>query len=460
MRKTLIIVLAAFIFFAFALPALAVTGFSAQRNPDGSVTLTWTGDASGKKLTVEREDPSGWRPVAEVPQIDGAYTDREAPPRETVKYRLHYGVGAFTEAIAAPPYQPPGGNQPGQENQPGQVGQNINFPDNGIYDQRHLVVIDLWYNTLLLLSGVLMFLVIVRSGYQHIRSGVSPGERADFIETVQMCIVAVAVIALTPTFIKVLIDINSGLVALFGNVVQKIGYATGGGQSQVPGASLFANILATPFQAVIDIVNGIFGLKDLDQLIFNGRISCLGTMHNLVPSNPFANTLLEFALVGFNFYFNAIYTLRRYTVIATWIATPLIVWIWVFTKNRQVMEIWLAEIISTIFMQTFHALSFGVLLSVIGAGNQVAGGALAGVGIEELAEGFKKIGLWVASFGGAVSVLALVLLGYRLATAGGGDKKVAEIKEGMGKVFIGLLILGLSLMIAGFLASLLNGSWL
>ncbi|MEW5898890.1 MAG: pilin [Bacillota bacterium] len=462
MKKPIIIFLAVFLLFAFALPALAVTNFTAQRNPDGSITLSWSDGKQGETVKIRRHETSTlWQTIATVQQTDGTYIDRTAQPDKTYIYMLVYGPFDVnsTGEVTVPPYQQQqqGGNQGGQSNQNGQNGPRWQLPSNGIYDQGHLPVINFWYYTLTALSGVFMFIVIVKTGYQYIRAGVSPGARADFIETIQMCVVALAIIMLAPTFVKVLIDINNGMVALFAKMTTAI---TLPDVPSAPVEGMFTKILAAPFQVINWIFEKIFGLYPLDELIFNHKSVGLGGLQSMLGNvntfNPFTQVLLNLVLVGFNFYFNAIYTLRRWTVIATWVATPIIVWIWAFTKNRQVMELWLAEIVSTVFMQTFHAMSFGIFLSVV-SGNQNPASVIGDVG--KLAEGFKNIGLWVAGFGGAVAAYAMVVIGFRLMLARD-ERTRAEAKEGVSKVIIGLLILGLSLMIAGFLAALMKQNWL
>jgi len=456
MKKTSIIFLAVFVLLVFALPALAVTNFTAQRNPDGSVTLSWSEGEAGSMVKIKRREASTvWQTIDTVQQSDGTYVDRTAQPDKTYTYMLVYGFADMkgTEEVTVPPY----GQQQEQNGQGEQGGTRWEFPQNGIYEPQHLVTINFWYNALTALSGVFMFLVIVRTGYQYIRSGVSPGARADFVETVQMCIVALAIIMLAPTFVKMLININNGMVALFYNMTTKITLP------DVPAApieGMFTKVFAAPFQVINWIFEKMLGLHPLDELIFNHRSTGLGGLQSMLEKvntwNPFTQVLLNLVFVGFNFYFNAIYMLRRWTVIATWIATPIIVWIWAFTKNRQVMELWLAEIVSTVFMQTFHAMSFGIFLSVVGGSGQNPASAMGDVG--KLAEGFKNIGLWVAGFGGAVAAYAMVAIGFRLMLARD-DRTMAEAKEGVSKVLIGLLILGLSLMIAGFLAAMMKQNW-
>lgn len=461
MKKISIILLAVFVLLVFALPALAVTNFTAQRNSDGSVTLRWSDGNAGETVKIKRRETSTvWQTIDTVQQSDGTYTDKTAQPDKTYTYMLVYGFADMksTGEITVLPYdqQQKQNGQGGQNGQGEQGGTRWEFPQNGIYEPQHLATINFWYNTLTALSGVFMFLVIIRTGYQYIRSGVSPGARADFIETVQMCVVALAIIMLAPTFVKLLININSGMVALFYNMTTKITLP------EVPTApveGMFTKVFASPFQVINWIFDKMFGLHPLDELIFNHHSVGLGGLQSMLEKvnsfNPFTQVLLNLVMVGFNFYFNAIYMLRRWTVIASWIATPIIVWIWVFTKNRQVMELWLAEIVSTVFMQTFHAMSFGIFLSVV-SGNQNPASAMGDVG--KLAEGFKNIGLWVAGFGGAVAAYAMVVIGFRLMFARD-DRTRAEAKEGVSKVLIGLLILGLSLMIAGFLAAVVKQNW-
>ncbi|MGB9825494.1 MAG: pilin, partial [Desulfofundulus sp.] len=216
---------------------------------------------------------------------------------------------------------------------------------------------------------------------------------------------------------------------------------------------MFEQVLALPFQAVLDIIQKVFKLAPLEQLIFNSKdLNLIAGAGTVDTGNAFANALLNLALAGFTVYFNAVYTIRHWVVTAALVATPLIAWIWVLTSERQVIEIWAAEIFQTIFLQSAHALTLGVFLSVL------CGAAGGGVDTSRLGGGLRDIAVWIASFGGAVCVMVIVFLGYKFMTARN-EKEAAQAREGLVRTLAGLAVLGLALTIAGFLVYLFNGKW-
>lgn len=322
-------------------------------------------------------------------------------------------------------------------------------------------VIMFWYYALASLLGVFIFLTLIRSGYQYMVSGTSnPGLKASFFQTIERCIVAIIIIIVTPYLVSFLIELNDSLVHLFANIVDNI---IGGDEfgldlpQDQDSDKWLSRVVAFPFQALINLINLFFGLHPLGDVIFNGRLNTTILSNNylftggLQTGNPFSQALLNLALIAFTLYFNAVYTIRRWVVIAVMAATPIIAWIWVLTSRRNVIEIWLSELIQTIFMQVWHALTFGIFFSILCFGGApLTFSAVAGT--ENTAQMLITIGKWLAGFGGVVCIGVIIIQGFRLALAQN-ENTVAEVKERIKNALIGLVILSLSLMIASFLTS-------
>ena len=89
----------------------------------------------------------------------------------------------------------------------------------------------------------------------------------------------------------------------------------------------------------------------------------------LVPTvntgNPFADAILAMVLILFTLYFNIVYIIRHWVIIAVLAATPIIIWIWILSQERNVIYLWFAELVQTIFIQSAHALTFAVVFSIL-----------------------------------------------------------------------------------------------
>jgi hypothetical protein len=277
-----------------------------------------------------------------------------------------------------------------------------NSPDNTrpaeyyrIFTDDRWSVVMFWYNSMAILSGGFLVAIVVKSGYKYMLSAANPGLKASFMEDLQRCIVAMAVLALAPIFIKLLIGVNDGFVAFFANIVNHITTAPPGAQvANLGAAGMFEKVIAAPFELILKLIQKVFGLSSVDQLIFNGKVSILSGIGSIDTGNVFANVLLKISMCGFDVYFNALYTIRRWVVTAIFTATPIIVWLWAFTGERQVIEIWAAEIFQTVFVQSAHALALGVLITILNARNVT--GAVDGVW---LTQGMSNIAVWIAGLG-------------------------------------------------------------
>jgi hypothetical protein len=329
-----------------------------------------------------------------------------------------------------------------------------------IFTQETWPTVMFWYIILASLSGVFIFLSLIRSGYQYMFSATSnPGLKASFSETIEKCIIALVVIMAAPMLVGLLIQINDGLVGVFANVLDSVGKVKDIGLDNVEFEVNFINkMIAWPIKLIfVDLPNKLFGLHPLSHLIFNNETEIMdpcifmGYFNSGDPldlGDPLATVLVTLIFAVFNIIFNAIYTIRGWVVTAVLCATPLVVWIWVLSAQKTVIEIWLSELFQTIFMQTWHALTFAIVFSILLLRNKTPT-AVPGI-TDNLAEILIMAGKFFAAFGGVICVGIIIYCSYKLIislTVTGDSKHIAEYKANLQKSLIGLVILSLALII-------------
>ncbi len=327
-----------------------------------------------------------------------------------------------------------------------------------IFTQETWPVVMFWYVILASLSSVFIFLVIVRNGYQYMFSATSnPGLKASFSETIEKCIIALIVIMAAPLIVGLLIQINDGLVSVFANVLNSVKLTDIGLDNVEFEVNFINKMIAWPIKLIfVDLPNKLFDLHPLSHLIFNNETDIIdpcifmGYLNTGEPINlgdPLASVIVTMIFAVFNIIFNAIYTIRGWVVTAVLCATPLVVWIWVLSAQKTVIEIWLSELFQTIFMQTWHALTFAIIFSILLFRGRVP--EVPSI-TDNLAELLLMAGKFFAAFGGIICVGVIIYHSYRLIvglTATEGSKHIAEYKTNLQKALIGLVILGLALLI-------------
>jgi len=329
-----------------------------------------------------------------------------------------------------------------------------------IFTEKTWPTVMFWYIILASLSGVFIFLAIIRSGYQYMFSATSnPGLKASFSETIERCIIALVVIMTAPMLVGLLIQINDGMVGVFANIVDSIGTVNDIGLNDAQFDVNFINkMIAWPIRTIfIDVPNSLFGLHPLSHLIFNNETNVidanmfagyLNTGSAIDLGDPLATVLITLIFSVFNIVFNAIYTIRGWVIIAVLCATPLIVWIWVLSSQKTVIEIWLSELFQTIFMQTWHALTFAVVISVLLLQGRTPNASP--VITENLTGILIGAGKFFASFGGIICVGIIIYCSYKLIfglVVSGDEKAIAQYKANLQKSIIGLILLSLALII-------------
>lgn len=326
-----------------------------------------------------------------------------------------------------------------------------------IFSNDQWQVIMFWYAVLSSIGGGFLLLTVVSSGYKYMGSALNPGIRVSFMEDIQRAVLAMLLVVMAPFFVTLLSAINDGFVWLFAELLNHFADNPQMKETVMDQAEgLFESIIAAPFKTLIKIFNTLLGLKDLDELIFNKHTEIFGSslFKTAKTGNVFADILLDGSLSAFSIYFNAIYTIRMWVITATLVSTPIIVWVWAITAERHILEVWIAEIIQTIFTQAAHALSLGIFTSIAAYKGSTTGN----INTTWLSNDLVQIGVFIAGFGGSICVTVVIFTGMKMILAKD-EKERSSAKEGLIKAFIALLILGLCFLIASFLAALLSGNW-
>lgn len=335
---------------------------------------------------------------------------------------------------------------------------NINMAPIPVMPANSSKVVMFWYYTFATLTGVFVFLTIIRTGYQYIaQTDSNPGQRASTISTLQKCAAGFLIIMVAPLFVQVLIALNNGFVEM---CLKGLNMMTSGGtdveiKQALEQVGFFDKILATPFHVINNLICSLFGLSPIGILVFNeapaatplaatGFLTSSLKADGVNTGNPFADAILAMVLILFTLYFNIVYIIRHWVIIAVLAATPIIIWIWVLSQERNVIYLWFAELVQTIFIQSAHALTFAVVFSILCFN---PGGAYS----TEISRSFAlilfSVGKFVAYFAGIIAVGFLVVQAYRMVVAT--DERVrADAKSKVGKIFIGVVVISLALMIA------------
>ncbi|RJO62785.1 MAG: hypothetical protein C4542_02155 [Dehalococcoidia bacterium] len=371
-RKKVIFLILVFLFALNApLPAFAASITGAVRNPDGSVTVTWTDGEQGKTLTIERSlRPGGGHvDIAEVQQVDGSYTDRTADPDETLYYRLHYGVGKFTPDVEVQPYKPPDVPPPdaGVPEKPrrptkdegGMLERAIAGVVNGFvvffewlengadlksldklifnigvseedkemspFTRTEWDRLNVWYKGMSAVMGALLLIAIIMTAFKLFAAAFKPADRAEAVESMWRWVWALFIIAAAPILFYVVFSVN---IAMVGSML-----------------SVAENVLNI----------GAGGLKEVS---LQG-----GVMKGLITGSVLATAIVKLILCGIIFHLNILFLIRKYALMAIYVFTPIMAWMWAMNKNVNAAGIWLGELLSNAFMQTAYALVFLLFLT-------------------------------------------------------------------------------------------------
>ncbi|SNX54083.1 hypothetical protein [Thermoanaerobacterium sp. RBIITD] len=180
-----------------------------------------------------------------------------------------------------------------------------------------------WYHAIEIATGGLAVVSVIVEGYRIMAASGNPSKRADAMEKINLTILAYAVIWFLPMLSQLVFMANAHLTELFKNIMQSY---------------------------------GSFSFNSTDFI------------DNINTGNVLADAIVRFGYIGLMMYFNFLYTIRKFVLIAMLVVTPIAVWGWGITGHRQGLEIVVSEIVSNAFMQASHALALCLYTILISKG--------------------------------------------------------------------------------------------
>lgn len=174
-----------------------------------------------------------------------------------------------------------------------------------------------WYHVFSAISFVPILLATIIASYRIIFAGANINKRNEAKDSLMRLLLGALSIILAPSFVKLLLIINSNLVAILTNIC----------------SSGLNNLLG----------NKIFSQIQTGSAIATAIVICL-----------FAYLFIKF---------NIKFIIRKFTIIVFTVFTPLIVGMWMINKNVSGAAIWFGQIIINVFMQFIYAFLFLIYMS-------------------------------------------------------------------------------------------------
>ncbi|WP_157834949.1 hypothetical protein [Desulfofalx alkaliphila] len=187
--------------------------------------------------------------------------------------------------------------------------------------------LNTWYWGMAAAAGSFSLIAVLISAYRLMWAGaINPQARRDAIESMWRWLWAVAFIAGAPAIFYVVFQINNGLV-----------------------------------DALVNIASGVSSnVDDMEKLGLSGEKSII---QSIITGSVLGTAIAKLMFCGIELWFNVIYILRHFALMAIFVFTPLMAWMWALNKNVNAMPIWFGELFSNAFMQTAHALCLLLFLT-------------------------------------------------------------------------------------------------
>ena len=182
-----------------------------------------------------------------------------------------------------------------------------------------------WYKTVEIATAGLAVIAMIISGFRLMSAGSNPSKRADAMQKMWLVVLAYAIIWFLPHYLYLIFAANAHLTELFKNLMQV--YAKGGFSQG--------------------------GWEFIDAIQTNNLIT---------------TALVKLAFVGLMIYFNFLYTIRKFVLIAMLVVVPIVVWGWSITGYNKGIGLVAGEIISNAFMQSSHALVLSIYAVLVAPG--------------------------------------------------------------------------------------------
>ncbi|MCK6259524.1 hypothetical protein LCY76_23415 [Fictibacillus sp. KIGAM418] len=179
---------------------------------------------------------------------------------------------------------------------------------------------------MLLIATFFLIVAIIYNGARISSAGINPTNRGILIEFVKDCLIVTFFLMNLPDLLDILFKFNDVIVKFFK-------FATS------------------------DSKSAIGGFKSIADMVKEDETGMIGTL------------FIALVLLGLTFWANFYYLMRTVTLFILIMLGPLMVVFWMFQPFKGITIGWLRELVTTIFIQSVHALVVFAILKVSGGAN-------------------------------------------------------------------------------------------
>ncbi|MBO8128953.1 MAG: hypothetical protein H0Z39_07110 [Peptococcaceae bacterium] len=185
--------------------------------------------------------------------------------------------------------------------------------------------LNVWYAGMGSVAAGLCLITIFLTAFKFVNAGVTgkPDVRAEASESMLRWVFAVLFIAGAPILVRILLLINSALVASLVGIAQN-----------ADASSTLDNLKAG---------------GDVIQSIRTGSV--LGT------------ALVKLMFAGLELHLNIVFLVRKWVLAAIYIFTPIAAWLWAINKNARAAMVWVGEVLTNAFLQSAYVIAFLLVLT-------------------------------------------------------------------------------------------------
>jgi len=194
------------------------------------------------------------------------------------------------------------------------------------FTPQQLQVMNYWYQALIFIGVIILFIALLFVVFEMIFAGYSPKHKDEVKERIERIFFVGIIIAVTPIAFRLLLYINNALTHYLYSLLK------------LPGN---VNDLFSPTVVFANIHTG------------NVLFTAIGML----------------LLAYINFYIVMIFTVRKFVMMIFYIFTPIAATLWSLKKDITAARIWLGELLTNIFTQFFYALVFTIYFSATGTMN-------------------------------------------------------------------------------------------
>lgn len=199
----------------------------------------------------------------------------------------------------------------------------------GPFNDHEWNLLNTWYMGTTGGIAMMALVAVIATAFKMMAASMNPLLRSEAVNSMWRWFMALFIIAGAPLFMWLVFYFNDGIVEMLVQVGQKVNA----------------------------------DVSSLDNYSMNGDF-----IKSITTGSVLGTSIVKLAFAGLNLYLNMLYIVRFFVLAVIFVFTPIMAWMWALNKNVNAAAIWLGEVLSNAFMQTSHALTLLVFLTLTGNG--------------------------------------------------------------------------------------------